>query len=373
MVKKIFLILKIIFFNIFCFLIPINKQKIVFCSNNSKGVGCNPKYILDEILAQNLDFELVYLCDFEFLQDVEKYNKVKFVDYKNIFKRMFHLANARIWIDSYQKINDFKQGLIKKRGQIYINCWHGSFGIKKYGFDRGIEKENKNYFHFFKKDVKNIDFMFSNCSWEEEKYKSALGFKGKIIRIGHSRDDIFFSEKSAIKEKIYNKLKLKKETKVALYAPTFRDDCNMESCKLNCDKLKNILEEKFGGKWEVILKLHNKNNFDGLKYPDMHELLAVIDVLITDYSSCAFDFLYTKKPCFIYANDIGKYEKQRGLYYSFDKTPFLVAKTEDELFENIAKFDLNKFGIKTDEFMRKFNILNDGKASFRAVEFIKKL
>lgn len=375
-----------LFLNLFCFFIPISNKKIVFCSNYGRGVCCNPKYILKEILAQNLDFELVYLCDKKYVDNLDEYKNVKFISYDNIFQKIIELASAKIWIDSSQKINDFKLGLAKKRSQIYINCWHGSFGIKKYGYDIKNEKTNKYYFHFFKKDVKNINFMISNCAWEEEKYRSALGFEGEILKLGHARDDIFYENQNEIKQKVFSYFNITPDSKIALFAPTFRDDFNLECYRLNYEKIKKALVEKFGGNWLIISKFHNmnilkndktlddfKSEYDVTFYQDTHELLSISDILISDYSSCLFDFALQNKPCFIYAKDYENYSQKRGLYYPLEVTPFSIAKNEEELAKNILNFDENSYILHLKDFLKEKNILNDGLASKRIVEFIKTL
>ena len=49
-------------------------------------------------------------------------------------------------------------------------------------------------------------------------------------------------------------------------------------------------------------------------------LLAASDVLITDYSSCFFDFLLLDRPIIHYLYDYDYYaNKDRGLYYSYDE------------------------------------------------------
>ena len=45
---------------------------------------------------------------------------------------------------------------------------------------------------------------------------------------------------------------------------------------------------------------------------DVQELLAAADVMISDYSSCIFDYLLAKKPAFIYATDIDEYEGEHN-------------------------------------------------------------
>ena len=43
-----------------------------------------------------------------------------------------------------------------------------------------------------------------------------------------------------------------------------------------------------------------------------NELLAVVDLLITDYSSIVFDFLPTGKPVSMYTYDLDEYQERTG-------------------------------------------------------------
>lgn len=53
----------------------------------------------------------------------------------------------------------------------------------------------------------------------------------------------------------------------------------------------------------------------------IQELLAVTDLLITDYSSIALDYINTRKPVIIYASDIEEYKKDRDFHIKIEETP----------------------------------------------------
>lgn len=147
------------------------------------------------------------------------------------------------------------------------------------------------------------------------------------------------------------------------------------------------LKERFGGTWYVFLRLHPQlaaqfndmpvsekieRMIDVSQADDMNELLAASDVLITDYSSTAFDAINMYMPVFLYADDLDEYTKERGsLMWDMDKLPFSVAKTNDELSENIRKFDEDGYRKSIDLFSKKHGVLEDGHASERVVDVIK--
>src|SRR5690606_38498864 len=64
---------------------------------------------------------------------------------------------------------------------------------------------------------------------------------------------------------------------------------------------------------------------------DTNELLSIIDVLVTDYSSIAVDFLATGRPMLFYVYDLEEYAAERGLYVSPAELPGVLCKTHDEL------------------------------------------
>ncbi len=69
------------------------------------------------------------------------------------------------------------------------------------------------------------------------------------------------------------------------------------------------------------------------------ELLSVTDILITDYSSCFFDYLICNKPIIHFLYDYEYYrDKDRGLYFSAeDVIAGAIAYTEKELIHEIER------------------------------------
>ena len=361
--------------------LPINNKKIVFSNYLGFGYGCNPKYIAEEILNTRKDLKLVWIVDskkgdFKFPKGIEK------VD--NIIQALFELATAKIWVDNYHKVNFIKKHLQKRKGQYYIQTWHGSLGIKKIEADVHSLTNTKNWKNEALANASMQDFLISNSDFEDDVYKSAFWNKGEILKIGHARNDIFFKDNANLKQRILEFYNLKKDTKILIYAPTFRQGYSCETYNINYPNLKRALEEKFKGEWVIFVRMHKNicKRFDFSKeefiidvsdYDDMQELMAISDVLITDYSSCIFDFMLSRKPAFIYATDIEKYEKERGFYYSIYDTPFLVAKNNTELVANITSFDGEIYQLDVEKFLLGKGCIDDGKASIRIAKLITNL
>lgn len=356
-------------------LIPVNDKKIVFTSAKGKRYGDNPMYISDELLKRRKGYNLVWLVDKKV--DVSIPDEIRRVDYT--FKNVaYELATSKVWVDSNMKYS----GFLKRKNQLYVQTWHGSYGLKKIAGDLGdklpyIDRRNHKY------NAKRIDIMVSNSKKTTEIYRNAFWYSGEILEYGSPRNDIFFENSEYIRNKVDTALGTAGK-RIVLYAPTFRNDYRTDDLNLDYDRLLAVLSDKFGGEWMVLVRLHPNNIADAkdfIKYTNriinatnysiMQDLLLASDVLITDYSSCMFDFISTGKKCFIYASDLEKYDHERGYYFKMSELPFPLAQNNDELEENIKTFDEDKYNSKI-EMLFKFVGLNEtGHASEKVADYIE--
>ncbi len=369
--------------------LPVEKNKIVFSNFNGNGYGCNPKYITKEILKRGLNYDLVWLVNKNVnTNDMPK--EIRIVDFKSS-KANKELITAKIWIDNYRKISHLKKGIKKRENQKYIQTWHGSLGIKKLDADVKMFNNsfNKSWLYLAKNDSQIMDYLITNSSFEENVLKNALWFNNETKQFGHPRNDIFFyneTELNKIKQKVFKSLNIKENNKIFLYVPSFRDDYRLNCYMLNLENIQNTLKKKFGNDWTILIRVHpkiskyskklfnyNDTIIDASKYSDIQELLASADIAMTDYSSCIFDFMLSRKPAFIFATDIEEYNTDRGFYYPLESTPFPIATNNDELIKNIENFDNDKYQTKVEEFLKEKGCMEDGHASERVVNLIEEI
>jgi len=369
--------------------LPIQKNKIVFSNFNGKSYGCNPKYILEEIIKRKLPYELCWLVNNIQKEKVNFPINVKLIDI-NSKEAIKELATAKIWIDNQRKIPLIKKGLKKKQEQIYIQTWHGSLGIKRLDNDvKAFNNEtNKCWVSQAKTDSNMADYLLTHSKFETSILPKALWFNNNVLEIGHPRNDIFFKnelEKKQIRAKVLNFLGINNAKKILLYIPSFRDDYRMDCYSLDINALINSLKQNFKGDWAIAIRLHprvtsystelfkfSENVINVSFYPDIQELLVAADVAITDFSSCIFDFMLSKKPAFIFATDIDDFNTTRGFYYPLETTPFPIAKNNQELAYNILNFDNEKYIQDVEKFLIDKGCIEDGHASERVVELIQK-
>lgn len=373
-----------------CWLIPINKNKIVFSSFDGKqGYGCNPKYIAEELIRRNSDrpsstqYKLIWLVN-----DINKVFPDKIKKKKNSFlNRVYHLSTARVWIDNVRKPLD----TMKRRKQLYIATWHGAIGFKPVGKLRGKSFPKIAYL-VSKHDSELVDYFLSNSEWCSNIYRTAFFYNGKILKSGSPRCDVLINKKEGLYEKIRSEYNIPVDSKILMYAPTFRSGNQntlrkVISNSINIDFLKLVkaMEQKFQGKWYVFLRLHPtlateasclcfKNDgyiIDVTDRDDIYEVLAVSDAFISDYSSMVFDAALMKIPIFIYAYDINEYASDRGaLLWDLNKLPFQFSHNNDELVETILSFDYNRYTRALTDFFNKVGLAEDGHASERVADLI---
>lgn len=356
---------------------PINENKIVICNYYGRGFSDNAKYIAMECIKRKLDYDIVWLVS-NMEKNEEFPGSIRLVKYGS-FKAIKELATARIWIDNSRK-NYYTR---KRKKQLYIQTWHGGIALKK------IEKDaenalNKSYVKFAKKDSENADVFISNSKFNTNMYENAFWYDGEVLECGVPRNDLLFNNVKETTDKVKDFFNIDINKKIVMYAPTFRKDNNLDVYKFDYEKCIQEFNERFSEEYVMLIRLHpnvfhkstelnfnSENVLNASFYPDMQELLVAIDILITDYSSSMFDFMLTKKPCFIYASDIKNYSDDRGFYFELKKLPFVISKSTEEMIRNIESFDKERYLDQVDKFLKEQGCVDDGNASSRVVDWIE--
>ncbi len=342
---------------------------------------CNCKYIAEKLLEQNENFELIFIVSNDVYENRSNYEIPSqiFLAKRYSPESYYALATSAYWFDN--ALNCIWNPIPKKEEQTYINTWHGSLGIKRLN--------GKRYWrHVAKTGNKQIDYFLTDSVFEEKVFSKSFWPDVKHLKVGHPRNDIFFSQEklALLKKKVYNYYQIPENVQLVLYAPTFRDNKKDTSAiHIDYENLVHSLSKRFGGEWRVLNRFHyhnvNENTselrntseyiIDACDYPDIQELLAAAAVGITDYSSWIFDFIFTGRPAFVYATDIKNYVNDRGFYYPLTKTPFSIADSDKQLSENIESFDSKDYQAKLQHFLKGKGCYEKGSACEQLIAFIK--
>ena len=357
-------------------LLPIDRKKIVLSCFYGRGCSDSPKAIAEALHRKDPSLKLICLTDKTHLDNIPEYVTPKSY---GIFSRVYHLSTAKVWID-----NTRKGAGHKKKDQFYLQTWHG-FALKRIEQDAAGGREiDRTYAKYGRRDSAQTDLYISGSRHMTELYSHSFWYHGQVAQTGTPRNDILFRKSDGIRQKVYEKLSLDSNRRLILYAPTFRADHNTDCYRLDCAAVRAACEERFGGDWTVLVRLHpsvdalsgSLFSYDGdtvidvTHYDDVMELLCCTDLLITDYSSVMFDYALTRRPCVQFATDLETYKTDRNFYFPIETLPFPRAESNAQLCERIKGYDRTQTVELWNDFAEQYGLCEDGQASDRCADLI---
>ena len=332
---------------------------------------CNPKYICESLIRKYSNVE-IYWSSPNHLPDGYKGFPEKITVVNGHTYEFFKLiSSSKMILDN--SIESLAMGYKKKHKQLLVEIWHGSYGFKRFDNISDIR-----WLKTAKKFGKMTDICLSNSVYETEIFRSTFWKNSKIIMIGQPSNDILINDGGAQYNNngdyLKKRLSIPKETKIALYAPTYRFMSQYVPI-LDYQALKDALINRFGGEWTILFRIHyesEKNGFlvnlpdfviDVSSLDDIYELLPIVDVGITDYSSWMCSFILTKKPGFLFTPDLDEYVENRGFFHSLDESPLSISKTTSDLEQAINDYNNDSFLIKCNAYLEKIGYVNNNHAS----------
>ena len=371
-----------------------DSKMVFFEAFGGRNYTCSPKAIYERMITMKefKDFKFIWAFEDPSKHEVLKDKRLKVVVSKSS-EYYKYLSMSKYWI--VNSIVD--EGITKKKDQVYVQCWHGT-PLKKLRYDIEVNGNAMNSVSEIRKrndiDARKFDYFISPSKYCTEKFTSAFNLKALnkediIIEKGYPRNDFLFnkSEKDIIA--IKKKLGVPLDKKVIFYLPTFRDNQHTSGVgytyKLEIDF--DRLRKKFGKEYVILFSPHyfiansiDLSKYKGFiinvaKYDEINELYLISDIIMTDYSSVFFDFANLKRPMLFYMYDYDLYQGSlRDFYISLDELPGPIAKTQDELEDNLKNIDklFKENKSKYEKFNKKYNYLDDGNASLRVIKVIFK-
>lgn len=257
-----------------------------------------------------------------------------------------------------------------------VQLWHGMGSFKKFGGSTDLEPELRSE---LKKVNENVTHILASSEHIRKNYAEAFCVpEGKVLAIGCPQADYYFRKHDvrAVREKLEQKFPQMKGKKLALYAPTFRDDGDRDRELLSHFDFEEF-NRQCGDEYCLAVRLHPQIQSskvpaqvpDLTTYPDVRELLLATDLLIADYSSIAVEYSLLERPILLYAFDKEWYlDKDRGFYYDYEDTaPGPILTTMDELCACIRRQGWDMEKVRT--FARLHNDFFDSQSARRVAEF----
>ena len=328
-------------------LLPL-KPRVNFIAFSGRQYSDSPRRISELLLKEHPEIQQVWAFNepekFRFLEE----KGIKVVKYKSL-EYLYYVMTSRVYVDNAE----FWSILKFRPGQMVLQTWHGGGAYKRVGGHR-IDVNAREQHHAVEKMNKITLFLSSSRAFTDFVIRGAYQYRGEVLECGLPRNDDLLDPDPAAAGRVKQALGIAPEKKVLLYAPTFRNSHSLDLYDVDFSALKGSLEERFGGEWVIVLRMHYylahkamassapylRNATD---YPDMQELLQCADVLLTDYSSCMWDFSLMARPCFLYARDIAEYRGERDFYTPIDSWPFPLAADNAALAKVIAEFDEKRY------------------------------
>lgn len=231
------------------------------------------------------------------------------------------------------------------RGSFVVQLWHG-IPLKLIQLDSPVTTASgilsrsallrRLLRRAYRRGYRGIRLMPASSELVASRLRTAFGIPaGDVVVTGDPRDDVLCrgtaDERSdRARAVLLAKLALDPATnsRILLYAPTWRDGApdpgapsitewrRIDEYLLATDTILVVRPHPHGvGDYEAGIRASQRAVLlSTTAQPDVTPVLAAADLLVTDYSSIAFDYSLTGGPIFLLAPDEEEYTGSRGLY-----------------------------------------------------------
>ncbi|MGA1831515.1 CDP-glycerol glycerophosphotransferase family protein [Rhizobium wenxiniae] len=361
-------------YSLFRSTLPIREKTIVYESFGGSSVACSSLALFRHLLNDPQFDDWLHVWA---LSDTECTPP----EYKNLPNVVFITkdsdAYARYLATAGYLINNstFPYWFTRRDDQKYLNTWHGTplktLGVKMNG--RLLEHANgaRNFLQATHLVTPNAHTTRSTID--------DFGVKGlieyKIRETGYPRADLVLASDDSRRARTKKALGLTGEKPVLFYAPTWRGTHG--KVEVNIGRLQQDMSALEKSGFDIVYRGHSMEQkaLAGLTLNvkiapidiDTNDILAITDVLVTDYSSVFFEFIPRKMPIIFYAYDYDDYSRDRGFYLNIHDMPGRVVTDIDGLLSAIA--DTNVDESRYAKAAAEFCSHDDGHASERVKQF----
>jgi len=235
---------------------------------------------------------------------------------------MYYLQTARLFVvdNAYLPIHVAPH----RPGTTVVQVWHAAGALKRFGVDTRtpLAEPERTFLHRY------YDAVVVGGDWSRGPYAAALRTPvERVLALGSPRTDFFVDDAAlaAARERVLAIHPSLRGRRVVLYAPTFRGRgiAKRAAPGLDAARLRAALPPDHA----LVLKTHPnldpaatpRDGYDVVADPraEINDLLALTDVLITDYSSSVVEFAILRRPIVLLVPDLAEYEVDPGLYLDY--------------------------------------------------------
>ncbi len=313
-VKTLFPVLIHIFYSFISIFKPKSSDRVLFFSENDDEPRGNLKVLFEYFINNKLgNTKGVF------------YNKFKKKPRLSIADAVIKIALSDIIVvDNYSPLLN---SLTLRKNQKIVQLWHAGVGFKAVGYARFGEAGSPH-------PTKSSHRKYTTVIVDDERlidiYKEVFGVDGEICKaLGMPRLEGYLS-KERIDETVKRLYTLCPELdnkKIILFSPTFRG-VGAQNAYYNYSELDLAAIYKYciDNNFIFLVKMHPfvktpidipeeyshviKDFFDY----DINDLIYIADIMITDYSSCAYEYSFFNRPLVFFRYDKSMYEYSRPVH-----------------------------------------------------------
>lgn len=324
---------------------PSDGTRILFASEQRNQIEGNLLRIRDRMVERGLDKQ--YRFDYSFRTPTTSSKK-------STLRAISLLARADyVFVDDYFAMLDSVQ--LAPETTI-VQVWHAGSGFKAVGYSRFGKYGSPRLSNAHRK----YTYAITGSRHLVPVYAEAFGIEeSAVIPTGLPRIDTFLDpdRTERITTDFYAAHPDLRGKRLILFAPTFRGrgirDAFYPYDELDLD----ALYEFCGEDTVVLFRMHHfvpdavpipsryrDRMQDFSRFPNGNDLLHVIDLLITDYSSIIYEYSLLERPMLFFAYDKDAYSATRGFHRDYVQTaPGKVCTTFGQLMEAMREGDYEEW------------------------------
>ena len=347
--------------------LPPHPRRVALVTARTATLEGNLRAIHDAIRARRPDVKIVLLLD---PYGYGPLSKARYL--LRMVRGMYHVRTAGMVVvdNAYLPVHVAPH----RRGTTVVQVWHAAGALKRFGADAAtpLTEPERTFLH------RHYDWVVTAGEASRGPWAAALRTPvEKVLPLGTPRTDAFFDQEAlrSARTRVLAAYPALAGRRVVLYAPTFRGrgKAKRPTEALDAVRLRAVLPDDHA----LVLKTHpnldaglmSTAGYDVVVDPvaEINDLLAVADVLITDYSSSIFEFALLRRPIILLVGDLVEYEADPGLYldYRTDMIGTRVADT-DGVIDAVLQGGVDAAAY--DAFIARHLGACDGHASQRFVE-----
>ena len=329
------------------FFLPVKQNRILFNTYDGRHICCNPKAIFEELIKMYPgQFEYVWTLESD--KELRRY-KNENVRYVSLRSPMFYIMKATSKVCVVNSACFPEIPLRRNQFQVYTH--HGGGAYKTAGAAI-VGANTKSNIRKLKWDAANISlFLSSSKYFTDEVVRKQKLYDGEVYEYGMPRNDKLITGDYSAAKIVRKHYRISPSKHIVLYAPTYKAPSDKVYEAINIAAVLAAAKERFGGDWIFMARTHylgktismGNSVVSANDYPDMQDLLAAADILISDYSSSIWDYSFTCKPCLLYTPDVNEYISNRGLDTPIETWGFPICKTNKKLCDTLINWNAEDY------------------------------